>query len=146
MALEVLFPYRTMTDAVSAMLAAQTYAVVGASRDPQKYGYLVYRSLKAAGKTALAVNPNADDVDGDRCYSSLVDLPVVPDVAVLVVPPAVSLSAVAECARLGIANVWMQPGAESDAAVDACRAAGIAVVSGGACVMVGLQTQRFAAP
>ena len=135
-----------MTDDISAMLSARTFAVVGASRSPQKYGYLVYRSLKSAGKTVYAVNPNADDVDDDRCYAALADLPNVPDVAVLVVPPAVSEAAVAECARLGVRNVWMQPGAESAAAVRACRAAGIAVISGGPCIMVGLRTQRFAAP
>ena len=61
-----------------------------------------------------------------------------PDVAVMVVPPAVTEAAVAECARLGIPNVWMQPGAESEAAVAACHQHGIAVVSGGPCLMVGL--------
>ena len=68
--------------------------------------------LKAAGKTAYAVNPRAAAVDGDKSYPSLADLPAVPDVAVMVVPPAVTEAAVAECARLGIPNVWMQPGAE----------------------------------
>lgn len=141
---EVSFPHLTMNDAVSTMLNAETYAVVGASRSPQKYGSLVYRSLKAAGKTAYAVNPNTVEIDGDRCFASLTDLPSVPEVAVMVVPPTVTETAVAECARLGIQNVWMQPGADSPAAVEACRAAGIAIVSGGPCIMVGLKTQKFA--
>ncbi|MDQ2687313.1 MAG: CoA-binding protein [Armatimonadota bacterium] len=132
-----------MNDAISTILNAETYAVVGASRSPQKYGYLVYRSLKAAGKTAYAVNPNTTEVEGDRCYASLTNLPSVPDVAVMVVPPAVTEAAIAECAHLGIQNVWMQPGAESPAAVDACRAAGITVVSGGPCIMVGLRTLNY---
>lgn len=133
-----------MNTDISAMLSAQTYAVVGASRRPHKYGHLVYQSLKAAGKTAYAVNPRTDDVEGDRCYQSLADLPTVPDVAVMVVPPAVTEAAVAECARRGITNVWMQPGAESPTAVQACHDAGIAVVSGGPCLMVGLRTQGLA--
>jgi predicted CoA-binding protein len=36
----------------------------------------------------------------------------------------------------GIANVWMQPGAESEAAVEACRQAGINVIADGSCVLV----------
>ena len=128
---------------MKAMLTAETYAVVGASRNPEKYGFLVYRSLKAPGKTAYPVNPRAEDVDGDQCYAALADVPQTPDVAVMVVPPSVTESAVAECARLGIQQVWMQPGAESDAAVIACHAHGIAVVSGGPCIMVLLKTLRY---
>ena len=129
-----------MTPEMQAMLAANSFAVVGASRDPSKYGFLVYRSIKSAGKTAFPVNPKAAEVDGDRCYPSLSVLPQRPEVAVLVVPPPVTEAAVAECARLGIMQVWMQPGAESEAAVMACRENGIQVVAGGPCLMVLLRT------
>ena len=132
-----------MTPEIQAILASDSFAVVGASRDPDKYGCLVYRSLKAAGKTALAVNPRATEVDGDPCWPSLSDLPQTPQAAVMVVPPPVTEAAVAECARLGITKVWMQPGAESEAAVAACRASGIQVVSGGPCIMVLLRTAKF---
>ena len=125
------------------MLGAAIYAVVGASRQPEKYGSLAYRALKAAGKTAYAVNPRTEHVDGDRCYPSLADVPGTPDVAVMVVPPTVTEAAVAECARLGIGSIWMQPGAESEAAVAACRRLGIAVVHGGPCLMVGLRTMKY---
>ena len=134
-----------MNDDISRMLDAATFAVVGASHRPEKYGHIAYRALKAEGKTAYAVNPRAGAVDGDRCYPALADLPARPDVAVMVVPPAVTEAAVAECARLGIPNVWMQPGAESEAAVAACRRHGIAVVSGGPCIMVGLRTRKYRA-
>ncbi len=126
-----------------AMLTAETYAVVGASRRPEKYGFLVYRSLKEAGKTVYAVNAHATEVDNDPCYPSLSALPQVPEVAVMVVPPAATEAAVAECARLGISKVWMQPGAESDTAVQMCHDSAIAVVSGGPCIMVGLRTLKY---
>ncbi len=132
-----------MTSEMTAMLNADTYAVVGASRDPAKYGFLVYKAVKAAGKTVWPVNPSAAEVNGDLCYPSLDALPGVPTVAVLIVPPAVSESVVEDCARLGIKNIWMQPGAESEAAVAACQASGIAVVSGGPCLMVLLRTAHY---
>jgi len=132
-----------MTPEMKAMLAADTFAVVGASRAPDKYGFLVYRSLKAAGKTATPVNPRADEVDDDRCYPSLSDLPQRPEVAVMVVPPAVTEAAVDECARLGITQVWMQPGAESVAAITACHDSGIHVIAGGPCIMVLMRTAKF---
>jgi len=132
-----------MTPEMQAMLAAQTFGVVGASRSPDKYGFLVFKALGAAGKTAHPVNPKAADVDGEPCFPSLSALPQVPEVAVLIAPPAVSEATVAECVALGIRQVWMQPGAESEAAVSACRANGIAVVAGGPCLMVLLQTGKY---
>lgn len=135
-----------MTPEMQAMLAANSFAVVGASRDPDKYGFLVYRSLKSAGKAAHPVNPKATEVDGDLCYPSLSDLRQRPEVAVMVVPPSVTEAAVAECARLGIPQIWMQPGAESAAAVAACRENGIQVVFGGPCLMVLLRTAKFQQP
>jgi len=132
-----------MTPEMQAMLAAESFAVVGASRDPDKYGFLVYRSVKAAGKTVFPVNPRAAEVDGDHCYPSLSDLPQKPEVAVMVVPPPMTEAAVAECARLGIRQIWMQPGAESAAAIEACRENDIEVVAGGPCLMVLLRTAKF---
>ncbi len=126
------------------MLTATGYAVVGASRRPQKYGSLVYRSLQAAGKTVYAVNPRAETIGDEPCYPSLTAVPGAVEVAVMIVPPAVTEAAVAECVRVGIRQVWMQPGAESDAAITACRDAGIAVVHGGPCIMVLLRTHKSA--
>ena len=132
-----------MAEDMESLLAAATVAVVGASRRADKYGHLVYQTLKAAGKTVFPVNPKADTIAGDPCFPSLAALPQVPEVAVLVVPPAVAEAAVAECARLGIGGVWMQPGAESEAAVRACHAGDITVVSGGPCIMVLLRTHGY---
>ena len=128
---------------IAALLAASTFAVVGVSTNPEKYGYLVYQSLKKAGKTAYAVNPRATTIDGDPCYPSVSALPVVPDVVVSVVPPAVTETLIAELAQVGVKNLWMQPGAESPEAFRLAREAGIRTVGGGPCIMVGLRTARY---
>ena len=132
-----------MTDEMRSMLTAQSYAVVGASRRPGKYGALVYQALKAAEKTVFAVNPSAEEVGGDPCWPALSALPKLPDVVVMVVPPATTEAAALECARLGIRQIWMQPGAESEEALAICRKNSIVVVSGGPCIMVGMRTLKF---
>lgn len=111
------------------------FAVFGVSRDPGKYGYRVYFDLKRKGFEVYAVNPNIDCVDGDRVYSSVFDLPVMVDVAVLVVPPVVGLRVVEDCVRAGVRRVWLQPGAESEEILEFCRRNNIDVVWG-VCVMV----------
>jgi len=110
-------------------------AVVGASRDPEKYGHRVYRDLREAGYTVYPVNPNAAEILGDRCYPDLESLPVRPNVVNVVVPPEVAEEVVESCKELGITKVWMQPGSESEKAIEYCEANGIDVVYG-VCIMV----------
>ena len=111
------------------------FAVVGASRNPKKYGYQVYKDLKETGYDVYPVNPNADEILGDRCYPDLVDLPKKPDVVDVVVPPKVTEEMVKTCKRFGITKVWMQPGSESETAIKFCDENGIDVVHG-VCVMI----------
>jgi predicted CoA-binding protein len=102
-------------ETVKAFLDKQNiFAVVGASRDPRKYGYQVYKDLRKAGYKVYPVNPNAEEILGSKCYSSLENLPVKPDVVDIVVPPEVAEEAVKACKSLGITKVWMQPGSESE--------------------------------
>jgi predicted CoA-binding protein len=111
------------------------FAVVGASRDRRKYGYQVYRDLRNAGYKVYPVNPKAEEILGDKCYSSLQNLPIRPDVVDIVVPPEVTDETVKVCRSLGITKVWMQPGSESETAIRFCLENGIQVLYG-LCVMV----------
>jgi predicted CoA-binding protein len=115
--------------------ATNTIAVVGASRDPEKYGHQVYADLKTAGYAVFPVNPKCDRILGDTCYPDLERLPVIPDVVNLVVPPHVTEEVVKTCHALGVKKVWMQPGAESETAIRYCEEKGIAVVHS-LCVMI----------
>jgi len=72
---------------IQGMLGARSFCVVGASRDPEKYGHAVFRAIQSDGKTVYPVNPNADSIGKSRCYASVGDLPETVEVAVFVVPP-----------------------------------------------------------
>ena len=111
------------------------FAVVGVSSNPAKYGHQVYKDLKEAGYTVYPVNPHLNEILGDRCYHSLSELPEKPDAVDTVVPPAVTEKVVEECKELGIERVWMQPGSESEQAIEFCRRNHIKVVHD-MCVMV----------
>ena len=73
------------------------FVVVGASRNPEKYGHQVYKDLKGAGYKVYPVNTNADEILGDKCYPSLEKLPVIPDVVDAVVPPEITEQTVKTC-------------------------------------------------
>jgi len=98
---------------IDEFLLQRKIAVVGVSRNEDKFSNIIYREMRTAGYEVMAVNPNADMVEGDRCYAGLGALPVKPDGVVLVVPPTQGIQIVEEAARLGIRHVWVQPGANS---------------------------------
>ncbi|MEM2251396.1 MAG: CoA-binding protein [Candidatus Hadarchaeales archaeon] len=107
------------------MTLPKKIAVVGASPNREKWGWRIYNKLKSLGFDVFPVNPNYPEIDGEKCYSSLKDLPVKPDLVITVVPPRVTEKIVEECRELGITKVWMQPGSESERAIEFCRANGI---------------------
>lgn len=81
------------------------------------------------------VNPNLDILDGEPCFRSLKDIPEIPDVVDMVVPPKVSAKVVEDCVAKGITRIWFQPGSESEEAIQKAEAAGISVVYN-TCIMV----------
>ena len=101
------------TDLTPVLDTQPVIAVVGATDDPSKYGGRIYRDLKRKGFTVVAVNPNRSSVDGDLAYPNLASLPSPPQLINLVVPAQVGAGTVREAVRLGLGNVWVQPGAES---------------------------------
>lgn len=111
------------------------FAVIGVSRDPEKYGHQVFKDLTNAGYKVYPVNPNADEVLGTRCYPALGELPEVPDVVDIVVPPKITENVVKQCKGLGIKKIWMQPGSESQDAIAYCEKNGMDVLHH-VCVMV----------
>lgn len=111
------------------------WAIVGASTDPGKWGYRVYKALKERGYRVYPVNPRARQIDGDLCYPTLAELPETPGVVDVVVPPKLGLAVAEVAARAGIARLWFQPGAQSPENIARARALGLEVVAN-ACALV----------
>lgn len=116
-------------------LAQKRVALVGVSRNSKQFANMVYRALKQRGYQVLPINPNADRVEGDRCYPDVCQLPEPVDGAIIMLPPARVAEVVRQCAEAGIPRVWMGLQSVSPEAVQLCREKGIAVVDG-ACPMM----------
>ena len=132
----------TIKDAASEFLANKRVAVTGVSRDPKSHGSnVVYGRLRERGYSVFAVNPNADEVEGDSCYRDLRSIPGGVDAVVIGTRPEIAEETMRECAELGIRHVWMHrgPGAGSvsKAAAEYGRTHGIAVIDGGCPCMFG---------
>jgi predicted CoA-binding protein len=126
----------TEPERIEAFLAGARFAVVGASRDRTKYGNKVLRAYRQAGRDAVAVNPGADEIEGVPSYPSLSALPHEVHGVSIITPPHVTAQVIDEAIELGIRHLWLQPGAEDDAAIERARAAGANVIAHGACALV----------
>ncbi|MDD2412130.1 MAG: CoA-binding protein [Bacteroidales bacterium] len=89
-------------------------AVVGASRDIRKYGNIIYRRLKAKGYHAIPVNPFADEIDGDKCISSISDLNPQDTALVLVTHQKDTDRITEEAIRLGFTQIWVQTDCDTE--------------------------------
>jgi uncharacterized protein len=115
---------------------ARIVAVIGASKDRSKFGNKALRAFANQGYQVLAINPNEAEVEGHRTYASVLDVPGPIDMATLYVPPDAGVRVVEEIARKGIAEVWLNPGADGDEVVSRARALGLKPIQ--ACSIMGI--------
>lgn len=116
------------------MQEAKTFAVAGVTQDTTKYGYKIYKKLKEKGYTVYGLNPQYDELEGDRLYKGLEELPTKPDVVVFVVNPKIGMSYVEACHHIGVQTIWLQPGTTSEELIAQAKGYGIEVIE--ACVLV----------
>ena len=124
-----------MQDLIKEFMAQKSFAVVGATDNPEKYGHQIFKNLKSRGYEVYPVNPKLKELEGTRCYARLANIPIKVDVVDFVVPPEVTEEILRECKELGLSRIWLQPGSESEAAVAFCHENSLKVVHD-VCVML----------
>ena len=124
-----------MQDLIKEFMSQKKFAIVGATDNTKKYGYEIFKNLKRRGYEVYPVNPRLKELEGSKCYPSLADIPVKVDVVDFVVPPQATEVVLKECKRLGLDCIWLQPGSESEAAIDFCHKNDLKVVHS-VCVML----------
>lgn len=108
-----------MNQAIQDFINCKRLAVVGVSRNSQKFGQAAFKELQARGYTVYPVNPSAETIDG----------------VVIIVPSQQAVQVLHEAASLGLRHVWLQKGAESAEVLAAARQLELEPVSG-KCVLM----------
>ena len=122
--------------AIADFFTGRPHAVVGASRDRNKYGNKVLRCYMHHGRPVYPVNPHAAAVEGLTAYPNISALPEVVHGISIITPPRIAAAVVAETAAVNICHLWMQSGAESRQAIDRAEALGLSVIADGSCLLV----------
>ncbi|MEX2092127.1 MAG: CoA-binding protein [Pirellulales bacterium] len=124
---------------INKFLEGKRFAVVGASANREKYGNKVLRVYQQRQLDVVPVNPTGGEIEGLTAYTDLASVPGTIDGVSIITPPKVTDGVVAQALALGIKHIWMQPGAESAAAIELAEQAGANVIAGGPCILVALR-------
>ena len=117
---------------------SEAFGVVGASTNRDKYGNKVLRCYLQHSYKVYPVNPRADKIEGVVSVATLSDLPPNVKSISVITPPAITEKIVDEAILRGIKSIWMQPGSQSQAAIDKALKHGIQVIADGSCILVAL--------
>jgi predicted CoA-binding protein len=122
---------------------AKVVAVIGASSNRSKFGNRAVRAYQQQGYTVVPINPHEAEIEGLKAYASVLDVPGLVDMASLYVPPHVGEQVIGDIARKGIAEVWLNPGAESDELIARARALHIQPIVACSIVAIGENPYRL---
>jgi predicted CoA-binding protein len=114
---------------------SKTVAVVGMSPRPERDSHRVAKYLQSQGYRIIPVNPNADEILGERSYPDLVSIPEPIDVVDIFRRSEAVPEIVEEAIKVGAKTVWMQMGVIHEEAATRAREAGLRVVMD-RCMMV----------
>ena len=126
----------SVDDQIAEFLKSPAFAVAGVSKKPDKFGYKVFKCYQHKGYRVIPIHPVETDIDGVACVANVAELPAEVVSLSVVTPPAVTEKIVISAAQKGIRNIWMQPGAQSPAAIAFCEEQGINVIADGTCALV----------
>lgn len=103
-----------MTNVKKEMMEKKVWAVAGVTERKDRFGYKIWKKLKEHGYETYGVNPNYDEIEGDKIYKSVKDIPTKIDVLDMVVGPKIGMNTLDEAKEAGIEYIWFQPGSFND--------------------------------
>ena len=115
---------------INEFLDSQPIAMVGASRNPKKFGYSAFKELKEKGMKIIPVNPLADEILGEKSYPNLKMLPAEVQSIIVFTKKDKTASVIREAKERGIKHIWIQQMADNKEALDELKDSGINYITG----------------
>ncbi len=107
---------------------AKTIAIVGLSTDPSKASFLVARYLKSRNYRIIPVNPSAVSILGEKCFSSLSEIPEMVDIVNVFRKQEALPGIIEEAIEIKAKAVWIQEGVVTGAVLNKAKKIGMKVV------------------
>jgi predicted CoA-binding protein len=110
------------------MLKKKIWAVAGVTEKQDKFGYKIWKILKENNYETYGVNPNYDEIEGDKIYHSVKELPKKVEVLDMVVSPKIAIPTLEEAKEVGIEYIWFQPGTYNDEVIEKAEELGFKIL------------------
>lgn len=132
-----------MDQAIQEFIAGKRIAVLGASRSGKKFGNTAATELRERGYQVYIVHPQAEKIDGEKCYPNLASLQGQADGVWICLPPKQAEQALAEAVQAGFDKIWLQQGAESPEALALASELNVTPVAGKCILMYAPPVRSF---
>lgn len=93
---------------ITDFLANDPIAMAGVSRNPKKFGFTAFKELKGKGLNLIPINPNADEIEGEKVYRSVKDLPDEVMALLVFTKKNQTQSVLQDAKEKGIKHIWVQ--------------------------------------
>lgn len=120
---------KTTRKAIESFLEGRKLAVAGVSRDPKKFGHVVYTELKKRGFDLYPVNPSIDSLDGQPVFNSVAALPADVQHLLVITPKKSSLDVLRQSVEKGISNIWIQQMSDTKESLDYMEGKQVSLIS-----------------
>ena len=100
------------------LLSPKSLAIVGASENPNSYGYKTRAHMSRYGGQTYLVNPRYKELSGQVCYESISDLPTAPDLVIFTIPRDNVEPILLECADKGVGGAIIFASNYAETALD----------------------------
>lgn len=114
---------------IEEFMVSEKIAVAGVSRNPKKFSRVMYNHLKKNDISLVAINPNVDEIDGEKCYKSVGDLPSDYKRLLITTPKSQTESVVKEAINKGMEMVWIQQGSSTKEAFELVKKSNMKVIN-----------------
>ncbi|KAJ7028493.1 NAD-P-binding protein [Mycena alexandri] len=120
-------------------LSSPYFAVIGASKDQNKFGTKILNWYKTRNMDVQPIHPKETHLEGIATIPTVAELRAPSKTSIsIITPPKVTLSILEAALALGVPAVWIQPGAADESVVDWVNKNGMEgrVIYGGPCILV----------
>ncbi len=110
------------------LLATRTIAVVGLSDNPERISHMVAKAMQQKGYRIIPVNPNAEQILGERCYATLLDIPEPVDIVNVFRRSEHVVPIAEDSVKIKAKVLWLQQGIVNEQAAQIAANGGLEVI------------------
>jgi predicted CoA-binding protein len=124
----------TRMENIQDFLAQKRFAFIGVSRQPKDFSRALFREFQTRDYDPVPVNPEAEEIEGVRCFAHLRDIEPPVESVLLMTSPTMTNLVLRECVEAGVNLIWFYRGAGQGAltegAIQICEANRIRAIRG----------------